>query len=215
MKHMFQTAVIVAGLALAISCVDSRADFAGDFKTARGVVDEKYRTEVFYVRGEGTSGRVSTWDFYFYDPGTPNKLRLVTVVDGKINKVIPSTLKKTVTPDRLFDPSSQAPSLDNALAAAAQYAKDNEIAYNQVRVVLRRPEPGEAPTWLVEMRQDGLSRGVVYTSAPSGRFVRYTAVKKSGGGGGAAGFFKDVENTFLGIGGDLEEFFTGDRTVDQ
>lgn len=214
MKQMLQTVLIVAGLALAVSCVDSRADFSGDLKTARGVVDEKHRNEVFYIRGEGVPEKISAWDFYFYDPGTSNKLRLVSVVDGKINRVTPSTLKKTVTPDRLFDPSGPIPPLSGALSSAARYAKDNAISYNRVRVVLRRPTPGEAPAWMVEMRQDGLPRGVVYTSAPGGSFVQYTPVKKSGGGG-AQGFFKDVENTFLGIGGDLEEFFTGDRTVDQ
>ena len=35
------------------------------------------------------------------------------------------------------------------------------------------------------------------------------------GQGGAAGFGNDVKNTFLGVGGDLQQFFTGERTVDK
>jgi hypothetical protein len=31
----------------------------------------------------------------------------------------------------------------------------------------------------------------------------------------ARNFGNDVKNTFLGIGGDLQEFFTGQRTVDK
>jgi hypothetical protein len=41
----------------------------------------------------------------------------------------------------------------------------------------------------------------------------------SGSTGGLVGdakrFGNDVKRTFLGIGGDLQEFFTGERTVDQ
>jgi hypothetical protein len=75
----------------------------------------------------------------------------------------------------------------------------------------------------VQLLNDGKNKGFVFVDATTGTFASYKPAgshHSSGGGGdsveanaNAAG--NDIKNTFLGIGGDLQQFFTGERTVDQ
>jgi hypothetical protein len=67
--------------------------------------------------------------------------------------------------------------------------------------------------WKVDLKKGEVSKGSIYLTAAEGTFARYEnpTAKKEGSGG----FFQDVEKTFKGVGGDMEEFFTGDRTVDR
>ncbi len=53
----------------------------------------------------------------------------------------------------------------------------------------------------------GSGSGAKQTSGKNGQKSKKTSKSKS--------FGNEVEKTFLGIGGDLEEFFTGKRTVDK
>jgi hypothetical protein len=80
----------------------------------------------------------------------------------------------------------------------------------------------QEPRWRIQLLDGGASRGFVFVRAAEGTFAHYepSSHRHSGGSGDsvsanaqAAG--NDIKNTFLGIGGDLQQFFTGERTVDQ
>ncbi|MDE1171918.1 MAG: hypothetical protein PW734_12060 [Verrucomicrobium sp.] len=178
---------------------------------AQAAVDAKYRTEALLVQGKGGGASIDSWTYYFYDPTAKNNIREVQIANGKAETVSSGDYHRSASSDLAFDPSATSVPVETALKTAQDYASRNQITYNQTRVLLRRPEAGQAPTWRVQLLQDGRSRGVVYTDG-SGAYSKYAGadVKAS-----VSGFGTDVKNTFLGVGGDMEEFFTGKRTVDQ
>jgi hypothetical protein len=181
---------------------------------AQSLIDARYRGEVLFIRGKGTPGAIASWTYFFYDPTAPNDFREVRIVDGKVDTFQPADLHRSAVSTLVFDPALNPVPVESALRTAQDYAAKNQITYNQTRVLLRRPAAGQAPAWRVEMLQDGRARGVV-TTDPGAAFVKYDASSGDGGPHTAAEFGDDVKDTFLGIGGDLEQFFTGKRTVDQ
>jgi hypothetical protein len=110
-----------------------------------------------------------------------------------------------------------------ALAAAQDYAAQHAIAYDHVRTLLRLTTSNEGLLWRVQLMNGPKSKGFVFVNAADGSFALYappgTTNGTASGTGGVVGDVKqganDVKDTFLHIGGDLQEFFTGDRTVDQ
>jgi hypothetical protein len=98
------------------------------------------------------------------------------------------------------------------------------LAYDHVRALLRITTKDQAFRWRVQLLNGSASKGFVFVNASDGTFATYAppgSIPSKGGTGtgGVAGdahrAANDVKNTFLGIGGDLQEFFTGERTVDQ
>ena len=182
---------------------------------AQSLIDARYRGEVLFIRGKGTPTAITSWTYFFYDPSAPNNFREVKIVDGKVDTFQPADLHRSAVSTLVFDPALNPVSIDSALKTVQDYAAKNQITYNQTRVLLRRPAAGQAPAWRIQLLQDGRSRGVITTDSPGAAFVKYDASSGDGGPHTAAEFGEDVKGTFLGIGGDLEQFFTGKRTVDQ
>jgi hypothetical protein len=130
----------------------------------------------------------------------------------------PAAHKQVARSERVFDPDLVKVSYGQALAGVKAKAREKAMTFDSVHAYLYRRTAGEGPAWEFELLQGGASRGV-FQLAADGTFAGYQEARTASGPvakkGGAAGFFQDVERTFLGIGGDLEEFFTGDRTVDR
>lgn len=183
------------------------------YATAQSVIDAKHRSEVFWIKGIGTPEKITTWTYYFYDPSVAGKTRMVTVVDGKIDRVQPGEFKTAPTEALFFDPKSTATG-DAALAAVKTHAEKAKITCDKVKLQLRRNATGEPPAWRAELYQGDRFAGTVYLKE-NGSVARYDPDKPAAQPASADKFFKDVETTFKGIGGDLEQFFTGERTVDQ
>jgi hypothetical protein len=194
------------------------------YSKAKEFAGESHQSQVLSVMGVGTPTEINTWYFHFYDPTSASKAKLVTVRDGKIDQVRP-TEGRRYDENMSFDPTKTSASFEDALRTAAEYAAKNQVDYNQTRVYQSRADAGVGPAWRVEMLKDGKSKGYVVTSPSDGSLVSYqasapVAVKRDreGAGSGQSGaeeFGHDVEKTFKEIGGDLEEFFTGERTVDR
>lgn len=184
------------------------------YNTAKTVIDENYKTHVLSIYGKGTLHTIDTWYVTFFDPTSETKAKVVVLKGGKIDRVHPSEYRKSFDDIMSFDPALNKISLEQAFQNTKKYAEINQITYDETRVSLCRPESGKAPVWKVDMRNKGISRGVICTNPQDGTFANYEktkSVRKSGGDN----FGDNVESTFLGVGGDLEEFFTGDRTVDR
>lgn len=194
------------------------------YSKAKEFAADQHRSQVLSVMGVGTPTEINTWYFHFYDPNSASKAKLVTVRDGKIDQVRP-TEGRRYDESMSFDPAKTSVSFEDALRTAAVYAEKNQLDYNQTRVYQSRASAGVGPSWRVEMLKDGISKGYVITNPSDGSFTSYqastpSAVKRDreGSGSGQSGaeeFANDVERTFKEIGGDLEEFFTGERTVDR
>lgn len=219
-RIVFHAAPLVIGFLLAFATLaaleQAWAQSPSVTQQAQSLIDTRYRGEVLFVRGKGTPSSVTSWTYFFYDPTAPNNFREVRIVDGKVDLFQPADLHRSAVSDLVFDPALNPVPVESALKAAQDYAAKNQVTYNQTRALLRRPAAGQPPAWRIELLQDGRSRGVVTTDSPGGAFVKYDAAGTGGDGPHtAAEFGDDVKDTFLGIGGDLEQFFTGKRTVDR
>ncbi len=188
------------------------------FQVARQAVKPEIQTKVVSLYGVGTAEAIQKWYVIFYDPAVPSHGRAVLVENSKITKTYPANGGTTYAADLTFDPSritSEGP----VLSAAQDYAAKHHITYDSVHALLKQTSGDKPFRWRVELIHDGQSRGFVLVNALDGTVVAYTAASsgsaKSSSDSGDKGLGRDIKKTFLGVGGDLEEFFTGDRTVDR
>ena len=185
---------------------------------ATGVVDdlELVQVDEHERAGGGTSPLVGV---RAWRRRASNARRLI-VQDGKIIKTYDAKGGTTYSARLTFDPS-RITSAQPALAAAQSYAGKHAIAYNGVRALLKQVSLNKPFRWRIELIDSGASRGFVMVNAVDDTVALYVPPSRGGGSGtssasdDAQGFGHDVQKTFLGIGGDLQEFFTGERTVDQ
>ena len=191
---------------------------------ASGSVDPSLRDHVVSVYGVGTPSTIQTWWIIYYDPAVPSHGRAVKIDNGQVTRTYEAKGGVVYSDDLTFPPGSITGET-SALSAAQDYAAKHALAYDSVRVLLRVTTPGQTLRWRVQLRDGEKNRGFVFVNVSDGTFATYSppgTVSTRGGsgtGGGVEGDARraanDVKNTFLGIGGDLQEFFTGERTVDQ
>jgi hypothetical protein len=188
---------------------------------AKDGVDPSLRSRIVSVYGTGIPAGISTWWVIFYDPGVDSHGRAVRVENGQIVRTYEAK-GGVVYGDTLTLAPGDVHGVNRALAAAQDYAGQHALAYDRVRALLRQSADGGPLRWRIQLLDGGTSRGFVFVDASSGVFALYAPPgphHASGGGdsveasANAAG--NDIKNTFLGIGGDLQQFFTGERTVDQ
>ncbi len=192
-------------------------------RIAKDGVDPSLRDHVVSVYGVGTPAAIQTWWVIFYDASVPSHGRAVKVDKGTITRTYEAKSGVVYDDTLTFAPSAvtgEAP----ALAAAQNYAAQHAIAYDNVRVLLRNTTTNQAFRWRVELLNGPTNKGFVFANTTDGSFAMYSPAGSepthtSASTGGVASDVQhaanQVKNTFLGIGGDLQEFFTGERTVDQ
>jgi len=188
---------------------------------AKDGVDAGLRDRIVSVYGVGSPTLIQSWWVIFYDPSVPSHGRAVKVENGQITHTYEARGGVVYT-DSLTFPSTQVTDLGPALTAAQNYAAQHAIEYDRVRVLFRVTAKDETFRWRVELLNGTANKGFVFVNAIDGSFAMYAppgSVPSGSGTGGVAGDAQraanDVKNTFLGIGGDLQQFFTGERTVDQ
>jgi hypothetical protein len=191
------------------------------FQVARQAVKPDVQSKVVSVYGIGTPDSIQKWYIIFYDPTVSTHGRAVLVQNDQITKTYPANGGTTYSDALTFDPSritSEGP----ALSAAQGYAVKHNLTYDTVHALLKETGKNKPFRWRVELLDSGRSRGYVYVNALDDSVSAYssptadkTGVSTDSATQTAAGFGNDVKHTFLGIGGDLEEFFTGERTVDK
>jgi hypothetical protein len=187
------------------------------FQIARVAVKPDVQTKVVSLYGLGTPGAIQKWYIIFYDPAVASHGRAVLVENNQIVKTYPANGGVIYSADLSFDPShitSEGP----ALSAAQGYAARHHITYDSVTALLKQTSLNRPFRWKIGLVQDGKKLGYVMVNALDDTVADYTPPstdKNASSGDEDKGFFHDVQKTFLGIGGDLEEFFTGERTVDK
>ncbi len=190
------------------------------FQIARVAVKPEVQTKVISVYGLGTPGAIEKWYIIFYDPAVPSHGRAVLVENNRISKTYPANGGVTYSADLTFDPShitSEGP----ALSAAQGYAAKHHLAYDSVTALLKETSLNKPFRWKVGLIRDGKKLGYVMVNALDDTVASYAppsgdkTASASSSDDSDKGFFHGVQKTFLGIGGDLEEFFTGERTVDK
>ena len=187
------------------------------FQVARQAVSPEVQTKVVSLYGIGTPDAIQKWYVIFYDPSVASHGRAVLVENNAITKTYEAR-GGTVYQDKLtFDPS-RITSETLALDAAQAYAAKHHIAYDTVRALLKQTSLNKPFCWRIELVESGKSGGYVYVKALDDSVASYAppaSGNTASSGEKSADFGDDVKNTFLGIGGNLEEFFTGERTIDR
>jgi hypothetical protein len=193
---------------------------------AKNAVDPSLQDRIVSVYGVGTPAAMGRWWVIFYDPAVESHGRAVKVENGQIARTYVAHGGVVYMRDLTFS-GARVTGEGTALSNAQQYAAQHAIAYDGARALLRRNSSDGPLRWRVELMEGPVGKGFVFTDATNGSFAMYappgavSAGKHTGGtsDGGLVGDAKklgnDVKHTFLGIGGDLQEFFTGERTVDQ
>lgn len=194
------------------------------FDVAKDGVDAELRGRIVSVYGTGSPAGVDTWWVIFYDPSAASHGHAVRVANGQIVRSYEAK-GGVIYGDTLTFPPDRIHGVNKALHAAEDYAAQHSLAYDHIRVLLRLTRHDQTLRWRVQLLDGGVSKGFVFVDAASGAFAHYEPAshhhEAAGTGNGdsveasahAAG--NDIKNTFLGIGGDLQQFFTGERTVDQ
>jgi hypothetical protein len=216
MKH---SVLVLAYFALAISASALSGDKAA-YEIAKGAVQAPQQKKVLSFFGRGSSKEIKTWFIKFPDGEKLSSAQVVVVENGKIERQNVGDAPSSEL--RLgFDPASCKVPVETALQTASEYARQSVIPYDSTRVYLNRFGAGKPAVWTVEMIYEGRSQGFIYADAKDGRFAGYRPppsgdqnVKGSPTSSGKA-FMKEVEDTFVDVGADLEEFFTGERTIDK
>jgi len=215
----FCAALMISGTAWA----QNAGNVSEAFQTARQAMNPEIQTKVVSVYGVGTPEAIQKWYIIFYDPSVASHGRAVLVENNQIVKTYPANGGTVYSANLTFDPSritSEGP----VLSAAQGYAAKHHIPYDSVHALLKQTSVDKPFRWRVELVQNGQSRGYVYVNAlddavafysPTSTGATGSSSRSSSSDDGAKGFSHDVQKTFLGIGGDLEEFFTGERTVDR
>jgi hypothetical protein len=190
---------------------------------AKHGVDPHLRDRIVSVYGVGTPSAIQTWWVIFLDPSVESHGRAVKVDNGKITRTYEAR-GGVVYPDSLAFAGAQMTDVGPALAAAQNYAAQHALAYDNVRVLLRITTTGQVFRWREQLLEGSTSKGFVFVNASDGSFAMFSPppavpIKEGSHTGGVAGDVhraaNDVKDTFLGIGGDLQQFFTGERTVDE
>ncbi len=220
-----------AALAVLLLAPAARAESSVNqaFQVATGAVSPGIQTHVVSIYGTGSPDSIEKWYIIFYDPSIPSHGRAVLVSNGQIVKTYAANGGVVYREDLSFDPSRMTPE-GPALAAAQGYAAKHNISYDSVRALLKQSSTTRPFRWRIELMSANTSRGYVYVNAldssvagyaPAGSTettsVTTTTTTEHHGNveSDANDFGEDVKRTFLGIGGDLQEFFTGERTVDK
>jgi len=218
---MTKTTLIVAGFAL-LSLVTLQAQDA-PAPAWRGVVQEQKPLKDAIVIGaqltEGPAGQ--SWDFQVLDTNYKTDRRIVQWSGGKISADRSGRLKA-------FDRGNLIPlgSTNLTLSVAAVRTKTHQLLTDAgrkaqtIEYALSRKEGQEQPQWAVTcLKEDGSRLAVMSFNADKSQLLEVDLEpgnpKLKAAEKGAKSFGKDVERTFKGVGADLEEFFTGKRTVDK
>lgn len=230
-------------LALALAPAAARAESTANqaFQVARGAVNPNIQTRVVSIYGTGTADAIQKWYIIFYDPSIPSHGRAVLVENGQIVKTYAANGGAVYRSDLTFDPSRLTPE-GPALAAAQGYAAKHYIRYDSVRALLKQSSLDKPFRWRIQLMNGNTSKGYVYINAIDSSVASYAPAGSSemetttstttttassysnskrpvssddDDNANSGGFGNGVKRTFLGIGGDLQEFFTGERTVDK
>ena len=235
-RFLLSGVAALAVLLLAPAAARAESTVSQAFHVARGAVSSGMQTHVVSIYGTGSPQDIEKWYIIFYDPSISSHGRAVLVENGQIVKTYAANGGAVYQSDLAFDPSRLTPE-GPALAAAQDYAARHGLRYDSVRALLKQTSLNRPFRWRIELMKDGQGNGYVFVNALDSSVAAYVppgsgaAVAESNSttttttttrrttsdddSADSGGFGNDVKRTFLGIGGDLQEFFTGERTVDK
>lgn len=188
---------------------------------ARKQLGEAVGANFLSMRCENAKLRPRYWWIRFFDESLFLKVRAVQMIGPE--------MVRNVEPGNIFDggdrryvirPEELKYDSEKCIRFIEKCARESGIPLHALNVLLEKPHEGEvSPIWTFEWYDEKDSHlGTMQISATTGKVVeivdlkirspRFQEVSRKSLSG-------RVEDTFLDIGADMEEFFTGERTVNK
>jgi hypothetical protein len=200
------------------------------FKTLEITQKQLGESGKFLLRMESDHAKLRPrqWWIRFYDEKPLLKVRAIHIIGPEIMKnTEPGNPFDRGDVEHIIRPEQLKYDSEKCIAFIEKAARENSIPLHSLNIRLEKPYPGESnPIWFFEwFDEKDKSLGKINISATTGKITeivglklkdkKFESVSKKTTSQKGADFGGEVEGTFLGIGADLEEFFTGNRTVDK
>lgn len=192
-------------------------------KMAQKLLGEKNTSLVLSIESEYSKLQPRYWWIRFYDESLFFKVRAVQMIGPE--------MIRNIEPGNPFDGGNIHYAIpvkdlnpkydsDRCIQWIERIAKENRVPLHSLKVRLEKPYPGESnPVWIFEWldsKEDPL--GTMTISAVTGKVLEVVGLKlksKRFAGVSKKTGSQKIEDAFVGIGADLEEFFAGERTLDK
>lgn len=165
------------------------------------------------------SSGAQVWELQYQDSNFKGDRRAVVFRNGKVSDDKARTLKAFPANSQPLTQADLQSTVAPHRTKANALAADAKVTPHSIRYVLSHRE-GSPTTWRIlvfDAKEQRLGRMEI--NAESGQLISSSWGKEITASAQARSDFEqfgdDVESTFKGIGGDLEEFFTGKRTIDK
>ncbi len=192
-----------------------------ELKRAQKQVGERTGKRLLSMESQHAKLRPRYWWIRFFDEQAFLKVRAIHIIGPEIIRDIePSNPFDGGNAEYIITTELLKCDSEKCIAFMEKAAKENKIPLYSLNVRLEKPYPGESnPIWYFEwFDEKENSLGEINISAATSRVTEIIGLKikdKKFQKVSKKTFSQDVEDTFLGVGADLEEFFTDQRTIDK
>jgi hypothetical protein len=173
------------------------------------------------MQSEGAKLRPRYWWIRFYDESLTMKIRAVEMIGPEMLKnLVPTNPFDGGNEQFIIQPELLKCDSEKCIAFLEKACKESGIPLHSINVKLDKPHPGESnPIWYFELFDANNKKlGKMNISATTSKVTEIVGVKlkdKRFSSVSRNTPTQDIEETFVGVGADLEETFTGKRTIDK
>jgi len=219
MKSFFLLFALVAGLQ-GLQAADKPMTAFETLKEARKQLGDGGK-HLLSMESEHATLRPRYWWIRFFDDSAFLKVRAIHMIGPDIiENVRPANPFDGGDADHVIFPDSLKVDSEKCIKFMEKSAKDSGIPLHSLNIKLEKLYPGESnPIWMFEWLDENDDKlGTINISATTGKVTEIVGLKirdPKFANVSKKTFSQSVEDTFVGVGADLEETFTGKRTVDK
>lgn len=189
-------------------------------KVAANSMPQNVRNQLIRITGEHGSLHPVTWQVVFYDDSASMDMRVVTVSRGEIlTNEEPWAMLENINLSSCMNLHDIKLDSKDVISVIHKLCYENKIPVYFMDVRLEKLQKGNVtPLWecvLKNARNNTI--GTIWVSAKTGKILETEDIELTPDSKLRAekSFGQSFVDSFLGLGGNMEEFFTGERTVDQ
>lgn len=188
-------------------------------KVAANSVPQNVRNQLVRIVGEEGKLHPVTWQVVFYDDSASMDMRVITVSRGEIlTNEDPLSIFESTNLSACINLSDIKLDSKDVVNTIHKLAYENKIPVYAMDVRLEKLQHGNVtPLWEIVLKNARDNEvGTIWVSAKSGKILKTDGVELTPESKLRAekSFGQSFTDTFLGLGGNMQEFFTGERTVD-
>ena len=188
-------------------------------KVAANAVPQNVRNQLVRIVGEEGRLHPMTWQVVFYDDSASMDMRIITISRGEVltNETPWSMLEQTNLAGCMNLRDIKLDSKD-VINTVHKLCYENKIPVYVMDARLEKLQHGNVtPLWecVLKNARDNVI-GTIWVSAKTGKILKTEDIELTPESKLRAekSFGQSFVDSFLGLGGNMEEFFTGERTVD-